>query len=391
MSQENGNDRIAVGKHVTIYCRGTKGIFVADYHYVDPNGQRQHIRKSLKTRQRRIAEQRARKLDDQIENGELKTESIASPKTIEQLAAAFVESKKTDGCSKKTISKYECETKLFGNFLADKGVTRLSAVTPHQADRYKAYRKNNDGLDDYTVYTLMIVIKTFLRWAKSRGFISANPFVDIRIPKPRRRKHPAATFEQINAVVTKAATEASQWVAIFATLAFTGLRIGELVALRREDVDLKERLIRVRVREGWKPKTAGSEREVPIHRRLAALLTTVKKSKGDYFFSAQPSRQYPEGDHRVNPREANVDFQELAAACGHVVGREQRGLTLHALRRFFKTFCLDSGVPKPMVDFWTGHVDESSMDFFYYDPQKSKEWMERVPFGEPDGQGSDQQ
>jgi len=36
-----------------------------------------------------------------------------------------------------------------------------------------------------------------------------------------------------------------------------------------------------------------------------------------------------------------------------------------------------------MVDFWLGHSDSSDMDFFYYDPVKSAEWISQLPFGEP--------
>lgn len=80
----------------------------------------------------------------------------------------------------------------------------------------------------------------------------------------------------------------------------------------------------------------------------------------------------------------NEQFQKLAEACGFAGGRNERALTLHALRRFFKTFCMDAGVPKPMVDAWMGHQDQADMDTFYYSAQKSKEWMDRVPFGGPD-------
>ena len=48
----------------------------------------------------------------------------------------------------------------------------------------------------------------------------------------------------------------------------------------------------------------------------------------------------------------------------------------------FKTFCLDAGVPKPMVDFWMGYRNQTDMDFFYYDPVKSGEWMHEAPFRE---------
>jgi len=88
----------------------------------------------------------------------------------------------------------------------------------------------------------------------------------------------------------------------------------------------------------------------------------------------------------VNHRDINEQFQALAKQHGFIVGRKNVGLTVHALRRTFKTCCFDAGVPKPMLDRWIGHEDQNDMDVFYYDPQKSKEWMERVPFGEPNGQ-----
>ena len=39
-----------------------------------------------------------------------------------------------------------------------------------------------------------------------------------------------------------------------------------------------------------------------------------------------------------------------------------------------------------MLDRWVGHEDQSNMDTFYYDPQKSKEWMQKLPFDEPNEQ-----
>jgi hypothetical protein len=122
---------------------------------------------------------------------------------------------------------------------------------------------------------------------------------------------------------------------------------------------------------------------VPIHRRLLAILRAMVRPKAETFFTAPASREFPNGDHHINPRTVNAQFQVLGSRCGFIVGRDKQGLTTQSLRRFCKTSCLDSGVPKPLVDRWLGHEDESDMDFFYYDPRRSHQWMERVPFGEP--------
>jgi integrase len=171
--------------------------------------------------------------------------------------------------------------------------------------------------------------------------------------------------------------------AVVITLAFTGLRIGELIALRPEDVDFVAGWIRVRPRDGWRPKTEHSERDVPVHPRLTAILKAVEKGKGDYFFTAAPSTRFPLGDHHLNDRMVNHQFKDLAKICGFSIGRDKQGLTVHALRRFFKTYTLDAGVPKPLVDQWMGHLNLSGMDSFYYDSPVAKNWMERVPFGGP--------
>jgi integrase len=191
---------------------------------------------------------------------------------------------------------------------------------------------------------------------------AANPLAEMESRQPRRRRHPAATIEQVNAVLATA----SGWLfAVLISLAFTGMRVGEAVALRPADIDLKNGWVHVRRRADWDPKTEGSERAIPIHRRLLSVLRTMAKSRGIWFFNAPPSRQFPDGNHHVNPREVNEQFQRLAARCGCAVGRDGQGLTAHALRRFFKTFCLDAGVPKPMVDFWMGHRNQKDMDTFY--------------------------
>lgn len=377
------DNRISIGEHVVLVQRGSRGIWTADFHFIDNNGVRKHGRRSFRTRNRRIAEQKARELENHLATGEFRIQPVKSM-SIDESITAFIASKKADGRSHKTLIKYEGELRNFAKHLKEKcGITAPGRISVWNWDKYKAHRTNVDGRNAYTVYNYGIIIRTWLKWCKRRGIIPANPLTDLESNMPRRQRHPAATMAQVNVILAGAV---ALTFAVLATAAFTGLRIGEITALLKNDVDLEAGIIHVRRREAWGPKTESSERDVPIHRRLLAILLVMPKNRGSYFFSPPPSKQFPEGGHHINPRDFNVEFQTIAAANGFPVGRKDAGLTQHALRRFFKTFCLDSGVPKPMVDSWLGHQDQSNMDYFYYDSQKSKEWMARVPFGEPSDQ-----
>lgn len=388
-SPDAADCRVRIGDGLTIYRRGSRGTWTADYHFVAPNGFRRHGRTSLRTANRRVAEQKARKLLERLERNEVGTEP--EPVTVAEAANRYVKSKETEGRARKTLLKYRGELEGFASYLDETHrVTALRAVTAHHCDAYKAHRHEKNKLDTYTLYNLMIVLKTFFKWCHGRRLLVVNPLAEFKVPKVRRRRHPASAPEQVKAILTLA----EEWLfAVLATLAFTGLRIGELRELRPQDVDLGLGVIRVRFRDGWRPKTGASERDVPIHRRLLNILKSVKAGTR-YFFTAPRSRQFPAGGNHINERDVNELFQKLAVRCGYVVGRKVQGLTLHSLRKYWKTFCLDSGVPKAMVDVWAGHEDEEEMDTFYYDHgsasadahAKSKQWMERVPFGEPNNQ-----
>jgi integrase len=356
-------------------------MWTADYSFINVDGKSQHSRKSLGTRNRQIAEQRARELEVKLTKGEFKPEP-AGPTSTQRAIDAFIGAKETEGASGKTLTKYCAELENYDKFLKQHRANTLQNINVRLDDLYRSHRMQIDGLETYTIYSHTMIRKSWLAWCVTRNLLAASPLAGVKFPRPRRRKYPAATLQQLNQILTGAS---GYLIAVLAVLAFTGLRIGEVAALRPQDVDLVAGLIHVRRRSEWGPKTEASERSVPLHPRLLALLRAMPKGKGSTFFNAPPSSRFPNGDHPINPCDINEQFQALAKRHGFVVGRKNVGLTVHALRPTFKTCCFDAGVPKPMLDRWIGHEDQNDMDVFYYDPQKSQEWMQRVPFGEPNG------
>jgi integrase len=242
-------------------------------------------------------------------------------------------------------------------------------------DAYRTERRKTHHVK--TVYHETIVIKQFLRWCESRHLIADNLLRTYRVSKPATEPKPAPTLAELQRILAGATSERGL---LFAVQGFTGMRVGEVQNLRQEDVDLQAGWFHVRSRPGAETKTRQS-RKVPIHPVLRALLGGSRRRSGPYFFSAEPSEKYPAGGHQISAKHLNEAFQNVARRLGMPVGRES-GYTLHALRRFFETFCINSGAPQRAVDVWMGHRSDKSMGAVYYSlsDADSQTLMAKVPF-----------
>jgi len=127
------NHRFHIGDHVTIYPRGKKNTWYADYHH---DGR--HCRTSLKTSNRKIAEQRARELDVGLHNGQFK--QAAKPTAMVDAKELFIADLKASGKARKTIIKYQREIENFIAFATRSGVTTLQRISIPLFDRYRIHR-----------------------------------------------------------------------------------------------------------------------------------------------------------------------------------------------------------------------------------------------------------
>ncbi len=114
-------------------------------------------------------------------------------------------------------------------------------------------------------------------------------------------------------------------------------------------------------------------------------------AEGSVLFLGNTEPKVPGRRPKDKRKGANEDFQRVARRLGMPVGREA-GYTLHALRRFFETFCVNSGVPQRAIDVWMGHRSDRSMAAIYYalSDADSEAMMSRVPFSvDPPASGGD--
>jgi integrase len=362
-------ERVRVGEHVTIYPRGKKQIWCADFWR---DGK--HCRQSLQTANKKVALQRAMQLELDLARGTFP--KPPPPVSVRQAAADYLTFLGTEGRARKTLVKYRGILDTFVAFLDTHKVTRLAQLTAPTFDRFRAARK--DDHHPKTMYCEGVVIKQFLKWCKSRNLLVENPLAEFKLSKPVLEPKEGPSLEQVNRILT-ALPESQR--TLVAVLTFTGMRSGELQRLKPEDADLVGNWMHIRSREGAETKTRVS-RKVPIHARLRPLLEALSRRPRPWLFTMAPSRRYPRGDHHLNVKRLNEDFLKVVASLGLPAGRDG-GFTLHSLRHFFETFAVNAGIPQRVVDTWLGHRSDRSMAAVYYKlkDEDSQKFMAKVPFG----------
>jgi len=361
--------RIRIGDRVVIYQRGKRMIYVADFW-----SDGEHRRQSLRTSNKKVAIQRAIKLEIDLASGVI--HQVPPPKTIAAAIEDYTAFLKTEGRARKTLVKYEGIFKVFLAFLYEHRVSKLTQFTTACFDKFRAFRAKDH--QKKTLYVESVVIKQFFKWCRSRKLIAENPISEVKLTKPMLVPKQGPNLPQMNALLAAMPVPLRTMVSI---LAFTGMRAGELQRLQPQDIDLAGGWIYIVSRDGLETKTRDS-RKVPINTRLGAMLTAWPKTNKQWAFTMPASTKYPNGDHWVNIKRLNEDFQKVVKFLGLPIGREA-GLTLHSLRHFFETFTVNAGIPQRVVDTWLGHRSDKSMAAVYYklSDEESQRFMKMVPFG----------
>jgi integrase len=364
------NDRIKIGDLVTIYPRGKRNLWCADFWR---DGK--HCRQSLRTPNRKIAQKRALQIEAALASGNF--QQTPKDMKIADAAVAYLDHLTIEDRSKKTLVRYRGILNVFADFAAGLGVRCLHQFTPIHLDRYRAVRIVDHAPS--TVCDEATIIKQLFRWCRTRKLLRENPVAEYKLSKPKRIPKEGPSLAEINAILLAAQRFIRTHLAV---LAFTGMRSGELMRLRKEDVDFEGNWIHIVSRRGGKTKSKVS-RKVPMHARLRAILEAHPQQPGPWFFAAERSNRYPKGDHHINPKKLNERFATLLKKVKLRSGREQ-GYTIHSLRRSFETIAVNAGIPQRVIDTWMGHQSDKSMAAVYYRlrDEDSQRFMKKMPFGE---------
>jgi integrase len=292
---------------------------------------------------RKRAEELLRKKMGEVDTGTY----LDPPKiTFEAFAARWLE---VDAKPKKWSTYLSYKSKVKQLFIPALGEFPLDQIGVEELDRLRA-KWLDAGRAPSSVRTACTVLKRLFRMAVKWKYIARNPAAELEKPTLGRRPlillEPAQLNQLLDALQAPD-VEADGYVIVL-TLLFTGLRIGELMALAWDDVELGRR--QLHVRRIWSanrittPKTAGSLRVVDLPPRLVDLLR---------------ARQLTATDRRVFPGKRGGYFKPkdfVRQTFDPVLRRAGLPrLHLHDLRHHYASLLIAQGVDAKYISETMGH------------------------------------
>jgi integrase len=249
------------------------------------------------------------------------------------------------------------------------------------------------GRSPKTINNHLNFLHGLFAFAEKRGWVSGNAVAGAERPRtddtdPDIRFLDLEELEALLQVVPDDVLGAVER-SLYLTAAMTGLRQGELIALRWKDVDWKANLVRVRRnytrgRFGT-PKSKRSSRAVPMSGRVGtALEHHFKRSRytgADDLVFCHPETGGPFDSSKMRKR-----FKEALKAAGI------RSIRFHDLRHTFGTRMAAAGAPLRTIQEWMGHRDHKTTEIYADyapDPVQGARWAEMAFAEENDEEDGD--
>lgn len=232
--------------------------------------------------------------------------------------------------------------------------------------------KLNTGLSQKTVKDFMIVLKMVYRFGEKIGAMEHREW-DIKYPITQERTGievlSVANHRKLVTFVAENFTFRNLGILL---CLHTGMRIGEVCALKWEDIDITQGIINVKrtieriyiIENGERrteliistPKTQNSIREIPLSKELIKVIKPLKKVVNDTFFVLTNESKPTEPRTYRNYYKSVLQNLKIPL------------LKFHGLRHSFATRCIESQCDYKTVSVILGHANISTTLNLYVHP-----------------------
>lgn len=268
-----------------------------------------------------------------VTHDEVKTQK--TEESNEELLRSFLSAKQVEGCSTPTIRYY-------GSMIQQLYKTMPKRVTTYTTEDIRAYLavfQRKRKASRVTVDNVRRIFSSFFAWLEEEDYI---------IKSPVRRIHKVKTGAQVKEVLSDESLEnlrdickETRDLAIIDLLSSTGMRVGELVKLNRDDINFNERECLV-YGKGNKERIVYFNARAKIH--LQEYLNSRRdKNKALFVSLAKPHRRLQISGVEVRLRK---------------IGKKAKipRVHPHKFRRTLATMAIDKGMPVEQVQKLLGHV-----------------------------------
>lgn len=252
----------------------------------------------------------------------------------QNLVELFLSAKRIEGCSEKSLKYYES---TINSMLSELGKSVKHIVTDDIRTYLTEYQARKQS-SKVTIDNIRRILSSFFSWLEDEDYILKSPV---------RRIHKVKTGTNIKETYTDEALELMRDnctelrdLAIIDMLASTGMRVGEMVLLNREDIDFNERECVV-FGKGDKERIVYFDARTKIH------LQNYLNSRDDGNPALFVSLQKPHNRLQISGIEVRL------RQYGKRLGLNK--VHPHKFRRTLATMAIDKGMPIEQLQQLLGH------------------------------------
>ena len=265
----------------------------------------------------------------------------------------FLNAKKLEGCSERTIQYYKVTIRHFLKLITEP----IRKITTEQIRQYLVDYQAINNCSKVTVDNVRRNVSSFFSWLEEEDYILKSPMRRIHKIKTTKTVKNTITDEEIERLRDQC--DCKRDLAIIDLLYSTGMRVGELVRLNIEDIDFNERECIV-LGKGDKERRVYFDAKTKIH--LQDYLANRSDTNPALFVSLDAPY------NRLQISGVEVRLRML----GRSLGIER--IHPHKFRRTMATRAIDKGMPVEQVQKILGHSQiDTTMQYAIVNQNNVKE------------------
>ena len=314
-------------------------------YYVDGKRRREAIGPNRKMAEKALAKRRVQVAENEF------LDIVRKPKTtFDELAKIYIDYAKTN---KLSWTRDEYSIKRLSQNFAGK---RLEQISPFLIEKYK-----NARVKEVSVATLnreLACLKHMFSKAIEWKLYTSNPVKSVKLFKEHNQRLRYLTVGEVHRLIGELPVHLKP---VVQCALHTGMRRGEILGLKWDDIDLKQRLIFVRNSKN------GEGREIPVAVELLRELRPLRKT-GEYVFSF-------DGHSRI--QSIRTGFENATKRAGI------SDFTFHDLRHTFASHLVMSGVDLLTVKELLGHKSiNMTLRYSHLSPDHKRNAVDLLKFSD---------
>ncbi|MDF2800888.1 MAG: tyrosine recombinase XerD subunit [Anaerocolumna sp.] len=254
-----------------------------------------------------------------------------------------------------TVMSYSNDLTKLINYLSGINIVEADKISETSLNSYVLYMER-EGMSPATVSRNIASIRSFVMYLLRNGMINHDPCERMRSPKVEKKPPHILTLEQVNGLLDQPSSYTLKGMrdkAMLELLYATGIRVSELISIKLEDLNFKNKFLRC--------CNENKERLIPFgNMAKQALDTYMQKARQQLIGVLDTNLVFTNLSGDAMSRQG---FWKIIKGYGKIAGIDEE-ITPQILRNSFAVHMMDNGADIKSVQELLGHSDISTTQMY---------------------------